>query len=202
MGLGPVEAGVSVWISAPKPKFPEAALRKGTERYVVVRARIASDGSIAAAAIARSSGDTTLDEAARNAVLNWKMNPAAIKPEYRSSGYNVRFDFRQEAPIAVKYRDRAAYFSTYRSAQMWKHVSIPEYPIHERGVKAAGTTMVGVTIGAGGEVVSVELVKTSGYPNLDKAALAAVRLWRAHDQYSGRRVVVPVQFTPQALRRR
>ena len=85
---------------------------------------------------------------------------------------------------------------------MWKHVSIPEYPIHERGIKAEGTTMVGATIGPGGEVVSVELVKTSGYPNLDKAALAAVHLWRAHEQYSGRRVVVPVRFTPQAIRRR
>jgi TonB family protein len=62
--------------------------------------------------------------------------------------------------------------------------------------------MVGVTIGPHGEVATVEVVKTSGYPNLDKSALAAVRLWRAHEQYAGRRVVVPVEFAPRALRRR
>jgi len=201
-GLAPVRAAVSVWASAPKPKFPEAALSRGKEGYVIVRARIGSDGNVTHVAIVRSSGDATLDETARSAVLKWKMNPAAIKPEYRTSGYQVRFDFRQEAPIAVRYRDRSGYFSTYRSAQMWKSVSIPEYPIHEAGMKAEGTTMVGVTIGPGGEVVSVEVVKTSGYPNLDKAALAAVHRWRAHEQYAGRRVVVPVQFTRQALRRR
>jgi outer membrane biosynthesis protein TonB len=45
-------------------------------------------------------------------------------------------------------------------------------------------------------------VTTSGYPNLDKAAVAAVRLWRAHEQYVGKRFVVPIEFDPRALRRR
>src|SRR5436190_17333303 len=103
-----------------------------------------------------------------------------IKPEYATNGYQVRFDFKPETLVAARYRDRAGYFSTYKSAEMWRYVTIPEYPIHELGERAKGTNKIGVTIGAGGEVTSAEVVETSGYPYLDKAAVAAVRLWRAH----------------------
>ncbi len=192
----------SIWASAPTPKFPEAALRKGIEGYVIVRAYVDAAGAVMRAAISKSSGDSTLDDAARTAVLKWRMRPDTIKPEYRTSGYQVRFDFQEKSPVALKYRDRSAYFSTYRSAAIWKQVSAPEYPIHEAGIGAEGTTMVRITIGPHGEVTGAQVAKTSGYPNLDKAALAAIRLWRAHEQYAGRRLVVPVYFTPRALRRR
>lgn len=198
----PAHASASVWASAPKPKFPEAALRKGAEGYVIVRAYVDTAGAVTRATIAKSSGDSMLDDAARTAVLKWRMRADAIKPEYRTGGYQVRFDFKEESPVAMKYRDRSVYFSTYSSAAMWKHVSAPEYPIHERGIRAAGTTMVGVIIGPHGEIVSAVVVKTSGYPNLDKAAVTAVQLWRAHEQHAGRRVIIPVRFEPGAIRRR
>jgi TonB family protein len=202
VAASPAQGAPSVWASAPKLNFPEAALKKGSEGYVMLRAYVDAAGAVTRVAISKSSGDSMLDEAARTAVLKWKMKTEAIKPEYRASGYQVRFDFQQETPVAIKYRDRSGYFATYKGAQMWRYVTVPEYPIHEAGMRAAGTTMVGVTIGPGGEVVSAEVVKTSGYPNLDKAALAAVRLWRAHEQYAGKRGVVPVEFTPCPLRRR
>jgi TonB family protein len=191
----PARAETSVWASAPKPSFPKAALSKGSEGYVIVRAYIDASGVVTRAAISKKSGDPLLDDTARTAVLKWRMKPSAIKPEYATSGYTVRFDFREETPVAFRYRDRYGGFSTYEGAQMWKHVSLPEYPIHERGLRAEGTTMVGVVIGPGGEVVSSQVVRTSGYPNLDKAALAAVQHWRAHAQYAGRRFAVPVLFT-------
>ena len=198
----PARGAASVWASAPKPNFPTAALKRGTEGYVVARAYIGPDGAVTRAAISKSSGDSTLDEAARIAVLKWRMNTGAMKTEYRTNGYQVRFDFKPETLVAARYRDRAGYFSTYKSAEMWKYVTIPEYPIHEVGERAKGTTKIGVTIGPGGEVTSAEVVETSGYPNLDKAAVAAVRLWRAHEQYAGKRFLVPVVFEPRALRRR
>ena len=189
----------SVWASAPKPVFPQVALSKGSEGYVIVRAYVDSSGIVTRATISKKSGDSLLDDTARTAVLKWRMKPAAIKPEYRTSGYPVRFDFRQETPVAFKYRDRAGYFSTYEGARMWKYASLPEYPIHERGVKARGTTMVGITIGPSGEVVNAQVVKTSGYPNLDKSALTAIQHWRARQEYAGRRMVVPVHFEPSRL---
>jgi len=198
----PARASASVWSSAPKPKFPEAALRKGAEGYVIVRAYVDTAGAVSRATVAKSSGDSTLDDAARTAVLKWRMRADAIKPEYRAKGYQIRFDFKEESAVALKYRDRSVLFSDYKAAAMWKYISAPEYPIHERGIRAEGTTMVGVTIGTQGEVVAAEVIKTSGYPNLDKAALAAVRVWRAKDQYAGRRMAVPVRFTVQHWPRR
>ena len=193
----PSPAIASIWASMPKPKFPEAVLRKGTEGYVVVRAYVAKDGIVTRATISRSSGDTTLDEAARAAVLKWKMNPTAVKPEYLARGYNQRIDFRQEAPIAARYRDRAGYFGSFESAKIWIHAPFPEYPTRERYMKSQGVTHVRIVIGPDGQVSSAEVVKSSGFPNLDKAALDAVRKWRARREYAGKHGVMPVIFTLQ-----
>jgi TonB family protein len=197
----PLRAAASVWVSAPKPKFPEAALSRGSEGYVIIRAYIARDGAVTRATISRSSGDSTLDEAARAALLKWKMNPAAIKPDYLAKGYEQRIDFRQEAPVAARYRDRVAYFGSFEGAKIWTYAPFPEYPAHERLVKAEGVTHVRVVIGSDGQVSSAEVVKSSGFPNLDQAALGAVRQWRARREYAGKHGVLPVHFTLQSMRR-
>lgn len=190
----PVEAA-TVWLSAPKPKFPATALSRGSEGHVIIRMHIGQDGRVTRAAIAKSSGDSTLDNAARTAVLKWKMNPAAIRPEYLTKGYEHRIDFRQEAPVAVRYRDSHAYFSNFREAKMWAHAPFPEYPDRERVLRTQGTAVVGMRIGADGGVASVVLLKSSGNANLDNAALAATRLWRAHRKYAGQHFALPVSFT-------
>jgi TonB family protein len=195
LASGFVQAAESVWVSAPKPKFPAAALSRGSEGYVIVRTYLGPDGSVTRATISKSSGDSTLDDAARTAVLKWKMNPAAIKPAYRTKGYEQRIDFRQEAPIAARYRDRRAWFSTFQSAKLWTSAPFPAYPFHERLVRTEGVVKVGIEIGPDGGAASVVLFKSSGNANLDNAAVSAVRLWRAHKEYAGRRFVIPVRFT-------
>lgn len=197
LAASPGQATESIWASAPKPRFPEAALRKGSEGYVIVRTYIAQNGAVIRATISRSSGDAILDEAARTALLKWRMNPAVIKPEYLTKGYEQRIDFRQEAPIAARYRDRAGYFSSFESAKIWIYAPFPEYPAHERLLKSQGVTHVRIAIGPDGQVSSAEVVKSSGFPNLDKAALDAVRQWRARREYAGKHGVMPVIFTLQ-----
>lgn len=191
----------SIWASKPDPKFPEPALRKGSEGYVIVRAYIQTDGTVARATISKTSGDATLDEAARTAVLKWKMNSAAVKPTYLTKGYDQRIDFRQEAPIAARYRDRAGWFGSFRSARIWTYAPFPEYPAHERLMKSEGIVYIKVTIGPDGGVALAEVVKSSGYPNLDKAALEAIRKWRAHREFAGKHGVMPVHFSLRPLRR-
>lgn len=190
----------SIWAVMPRPKFPEAALQRNIEGYVVVRAYLAKDGTVTRATISRSSGDPTLDETARTAVLKWKMNAAAIKPEYLTKGYDQRIDFRQEAPIALRYRDRYGYFSSFRSAKIWTYTPLPEYPAHERLMRSEGVVYIRVTIGADGGVASAEVVKSCGFPNLDKAAVAAVRKWRSHREFAGKHGVLPVAFSLHGLR--
>jgi TonB family protein len=197
----PAQAPASVWASAPKPKFPEAALHKGTEGYVIVHAYVAKDGTVTRAMISRSCGDATLDEAARTAVLKWKMNATAIKPEYLIKGYDQRIEFRQEAPLAARYRDRAAYFSSFEGVKIWTYAPFPEYPFHERLLKTEGVVMVRIEIGPDGAVSSAEVVRSSGNSNLDTAAIAAVRTWRAHQEYAGKHGIIPIHFTMQPMRR-
>jgi TonB family protein len=196
----PCRTMASIWASAPKPNFPEAALRQGSEGYVIVRAHVAKDGVVTRATISRSSGTATLDEAARSAVLKWKMNPAAIKPEYLAHGYDQRIDFRQEAPVAARYRDRVGYFGGFKSAKIWTYAPFPEYPAHERLMKSQGVTCVKVVIGPDGQVSSAVVVKSSGFPNLDQAARDAVRKWRARREYAGKCAVMPVAFTLRPVR--
>jgi TonB family protein len=200
LASSPVQAAPSVWASAPKPKFPASALSKGSEGYVIVRTYIGQGGSVTRATISKSSGDSTLDDAARIAMLKWRMNPAAIKPEYLTKGYEQRIDFRQEAPVAARYRDRRGYFSTFQRAKIWTVAPFPEYPFHERLLRTEGVAMVRIEVGADGQATSVAIVKSSGNANLDKAALAAVRLWRAHKEYAGQRFVLPIRFTMSGMR--
>ena len=201
LATGSVQGAAGIWASAPKPKFPEAALSKGSEGYVIVRAYIGQDGAVTRATISRSSGDSTLDEAAKTAVLKWRMNSPAIRPQYQTKGYEQRIDFRQEAPIAARYRDRAGYFGRFESAKIWTYAPFPEYPFHERLSKSEGVAMVRIEIGVDGSVSSAEIVRSSGYPNLDKAAIATVRKWRAHREYAGKHGVMPVIFTLHRIRR-
>ena len=199
LAASPVQAA-SVWVSAPKPKFPAAALRKGSEGYVIVRTYIGQDGSVTRATISQSSGDSTLDDAALTAVLKWKMIPTAIQPQYLTKGYEQRIDFRQEAPVAARYRDRHAYFSTFRSAKIWTFAPFPEYPFHERSLRTEGITIVKIEIGADGRAASVTILRSSGNANLDKAAVSAVRLWRAHKEYAGQCFLMPINFILGARR--
>jgi TonB family protein len=193
-------AASSIWQSAPPPKFPDAALKRGSEGYVLVRSYIAPDGTVTRAAIAKSSGDAVLDEVAQTAVLKWKMKPEAIKREYATSGYNLRIDFRQEAPPIVQYRDRLEVFQNFESAKVWMSAPAPEYPYEARRGRIEGVTYLKVLIGPDGHPAKIDLAKGSGNVHLDSAAIDAVRLWRAHKQYAGTVRLVPVHFTLHRLR--
>ena len=152
------------------------------------------------ATTSKSSGDATLDEAARSAVLKWKMNAAAIKPGYLTKGYELRIDFRQETPTAARYRDRRAFFRDFQTAKIWTYAPFPEYPFHERLVRTQGVTLVRTEVGSDGRVASVAVARSSGNANLDSAALSAIRSWRAHKEYAGRRFVIPIRFVMDTTR--
>jgi protein TonB len=68
----------SEWVSRPQPKFPAEARKKAAEGSIRFRLLFAEDGWVKQAVIAKSSGENLLDEAARQAVLRWRLNPRAI----------------------------------------------------------------------------------------------------------------------------
>lgn len=59
-----------------KPPYPSAAKRKGIEGTVYLRLQVLDDGTASDVSIAVSSGEASLDEAAVQAVYQWRFIPA------------------------------------------------------------------------------------------------------------------------------
>ena len=78
----------------------------------------------------------------------------------------------------------------------------PKYPPEEQRRGVQGTTILIVSIDANGGVLDVEVERSSGNRNLDRAAVQAARRWRFNPETrDGRkiasRVRVPVDFKLQ-----
>lgn len=194
-------ASASDWLSAPRPKFPAGALKKGSEGSVRLRIVLASDGRAKKVILARSSGDPVLDDAAQKAVMKWRMKPSAINPNDLTKGRDELIEFKQEALVAARYPDRVAYFTSKGGtvgqnelSKLWMFAPFPSYSLEARQQHEQGTVLIKLTIAKEGKTQNIRLLKSSGFKDLDNAALRAVVLWRAHSQYVGREVVVPVRF--------
>jgi TonB family protein len=193
---------VSDWRSAPKPDFPSEALKGSSEGSVKLRIVLAKDGSVTQATISKSSGNRALDEVARRAVLKWKLKPDALKPTDLTSGREIVMDFRQEAPIAAVHADgrvggfvtKDGIISATKTSQMWMFAPFPTYPIQARAREEQGTVGLRLTIGKDGRPIDIQIIKSSGYALLDQAAIQAVRLWRAHKEYAGVTLKLPIKF--------
>ena len=67
------------YLRNPHPTYPEAARQAGLQGVVQLRVKVATDGSVASAAITRSSGHPLLDERALSTVRDrWKFKPARV----------------------------------------------------------------------------------------------------------------------------
>ena len=194
--IGQTEAVGSDWVTQSKPTFPSSALERNSEGVVKVRIVLTKDGSVDHAIVAKSSGDRQLDEAAERGVLNWRMKRSAIKPADLTVGREVLIDFREEAAVAARYPGNVvASFDHMESADKWRSAPFPPYPMEARLQHEEGTVIVQTTIGAKGEVDRVEILQSSGHKALDDSAVNAVKHWKAHPQYAGRKFKFPITFT-------
>jgi len=195
-----MQATTSDWLNQPKPGFPSVALANNAEGAVRLRVIVKKDGSVDHAVIAKSSGNKELDEAAQRGVMSWKMKRGAIKPTDLEQGRPIVVDFREEAAVAARYPDRvAASFSNANDANMWRSAPFPSYPMEARLSHEEGTVRLKVKIGTMGNVAQVEVLQSSGHRALDDAAVVAVQHWKAHPNFSGQTVRLPIEFT---MRRR
>jgi TonB family protein len=197
----PNAARCSDWLKSPQPKYPSSALKNYTEGFVRLRIVIGKDGSVLESKIIKGSGDPTLDRAAQEAVLKWKMKPTAIKASDLTKGREAVIEFRQQASIAARYPDRVAYFESKDAlveetqlSKLWMFAPFPSYPFEARALRQQGTVRIRLTIADDGTPKDIQLAQSSGYPLLDQCAIRAVALWRAHKQYAGRQIVFPIAF--------
>jgi protein TonB len=66
----------AAYLNNPSPSYPAEAKRRGIQGKVLIEVVVKVDGNPQAVEIARSSGHSSLDEAAINAVKNWHFIPA------------------------------------------------------------------------------------------------------------------------------
>ena len=83
-------------LSAPDPKYPESARRANVEGTVGVGLVIGSQGSVTSAWVAESSGNAALDQAAVDAVYQWRFAPGTVNgsPVETQSRVRVNFSLR------------------------------------------------------------------------------------------------------------
>ena len=86
------------YLHNPKPAYPAMARRLNQEGEVLLRVRVSAEGNPLSVEIAKSSGFTLLDEAARNAVRQWRFVPARRGGEPIESWVGVPVVFRLDRP--------------------------------------------------------------------------------------------------------
>lgn len=72
----------------------------------------------------------------------------------------------------------------------------PAYPLRSTQLGEEGTVVLRATITATGAVKDVEVQKSSGFPRLDQAALAAVRRWRFTPSKRGDTAIEGIAIIP------
>lgn len=88
-------------IDTPLPDYPWSARRRNREGRVVVRLMVAADGTVLSAEVRESSGDATLDEAARDTLSGWRLRPALANgtPVATHIEVPIRFELRLQARL-------------------------------------------------------------------------------------------------------
>jgi protein TonB len=84
----------AVYLRNPPPAYPPSARRQGTEGKVLLRVEVTKEGQAQTVAVAHSSGSGILDEAAREAVQNWRFVPARRGSETVDASVIVPIIFR------------------------------------------------------------------------------------------------------------
>jgi periplasmic protein TonB len=82
----------------PAPPYPEAALREGKEGRVILRVKVSATGTVTDIGVHKSSGVSSLDEAALQTVKTWKFSPALRG--------NERIEYEVAVPISFNLNNR------------------------------------------------------------------------------------------------
>jgi TonB family protein len=85
---------------APPAEYPDAAQARGEQGDVLIEIRVASNGRPSKMRLKQSSGFRDLDEAAQDAVANWRYVPAIIDGDTSTSWMTVRIHYALPQPVA------------------------------------------------------------------------------------------------------
>lgn len=82
------------YLNNPAPYYPASAKRKGIQGKVLLSVLVKTDGTPASVQISHSSGSNDLDQAALDAVRQWKFIPARSKGQFVQASVIVPVEFK------------------------------------------------------------------------------------------------------------
>jgi protein TonB len=89
-----IPAGPDPKVRNREPEYPDEAVRRGEQGLVILLIRVSPQGLVAGVDIARSSGFSLLDRAARDAVVTWRFVPAVRDGQPVPSSMPLRVNFQ------------------------------------------------------------------------------------------------------------
>jgi protein TonB len=84
----------AAYLNNPSPDYPLAAKRKGAQGKVLLNVTVKTDGTPLSVTVAHSSGCSSLDEAALEAVKQWRFIPAKRGGELVQASVTVPVEFK------------------------------------------------------------------------------------------------------------
>jgi TonB family protein len=170
--------------------YPESARKAGIEGRAILKVLVKADGSIGEVEVVRSAGNADLDKAAVDAIraVTWKAAVANNRPvevavhvpvvfrlgESRSQEGRAASDGAPgKEPTAydfgfVQYDRPPEPIGGFTAIQ--RNLRFPETA---RGI--TGRSILNILIDKDGQVVDMKVIKSAGHPDLDTAAMKAVR---------------------------
>ena len=140
-----------------------------------LRLLLREDGSVGQAHVERSSGHAALDAAARAMALACRFQPYQVDGKASEAWVALPVSMETARPTPVLADGSAGIRAVTLDV---RHCARPDYPPAARAQGAQGTTYLGVLIGTDGVVLASRLERSSGYPQLDEAARAALSACR------------------------
>ena len=191
-------------IKSERPPYPQEARQQGWEGTVVLRISVNAGGDVETVTTQTSSGFPPLDESAAESVKRWRFDPAKDGEFPISSKVDlpIRFDLEEYGiqfskpepepepePEPVREKKPARLVKSER----------PPYPQEARQQGWEGTVVLRITVGTGGDVETVKIQESSGFPPLDESAAQSIKTWRFDPAKDGdlsisSQVDVPVRF--------
>jgi len=175
--------GQSGWpkaIYAPAATYPEEARRKNIDGTVVLRFVVEADGSVSDATVV--SGPEELQEAAIDAVKQWRFEPPAKPPVTMTAEVSFGHPKQCDGSLSDRgYVSLAEPITGKRGAivEMEEDGNAARltYSRENRTARVEGEMILSVGVNGHGEVKKVRVVKGLA-PELDKDAAETIRAWK------------------------
>jgi TonB family protein len=177
-------------IKAVPPMYPEKARQEKVEGVVVLNVKVGKNGSVEDTLVLRSP-DPLLEEAAIAAVKQWRYEPLVLEGQPRMVVFSVTVRFKLYAGEKDIEEGAVVAGDEISPPKQIKRVD-PNYPESARQNGVEGVVILNVRTDEEGRVAQVEVLKS--VPELDQAAIDAVKQWR-YEPFFSKGKPTPVVFT-------